>query len=130
MAATQSVNFQGILELISDVGESPHCVIDEKLTISGFASVTHKRFPLGATDVGTALGIPTTDMVAIVIFSHDEPFKLRLKAAEKQLDNMRFFVAIGDDEVDAMYDGSADDILLDGNGTNQADIEVYLIHKA
>ena len=126
--ATKSATLRGILSLINDVGESPSCDLDESLSLSGYKKIHHDRFPLAAAAADEAMGI-TEELIGVIIFSHDYPFSLRMKAAEKQVTNTRLFVIWGDDQLDAAYDGLVDDILLSGDGSNEADIEAYLITK-
>jgi hypothetical protein len=125
--ATKSATLRGILELIRDTGETPSCDLDESLVLSGWEGLTHREFKLSAAAVDTALGL-VNDSSLVIIISHDNPFSVRLKAAEKLLEDVRFFAFMATDPTAAAYDvAGPSDILLTGNGTNETQLEIYTI---
>lgn len=125
--ATKSANFRNVFETIQDIGESPSCDFDEELILSGYEQLTHKEIKLAAAAADQALSVAVA-AAAILIFSHDQPFSVRLEAGGVLLTNMRKLELVGDDLDDVAYDGTATDILLTGNGANEANLEVFIIH--
>lgn len=125
--ATKSATLRSILELINDVGETPGCDLDEVISLSGWDNLTHKQFKLAAAAADVPLGL-TADATLVVLYSHDNPFTVRLASGEKQVTSTRLFAFMGDDEAVAAYDTAGpDDILLSGNGTNEASIDAFII---
>jgi hypothetical protein len=125
--ATKSATLRAILELIKDVGETPGCDLDEAISLSGWTNMVHKEFTLAAAAADVPLGL-VNDASLVIIFSHDNPFSVRLESGAKQITSTRIFAFMGDDEAVAAYDTAGpDDILLSGNGTNAASIEAFII---
>lgn len=127
--ATKSITLRALLESINDVGDSPSCDFDEAVVLSGWTSDTHKHMSLPASAADLSLGL-AADAAMVFIYSHDYPFSVRLKAAEKLIGPVRFFAFAADDEAAVAYDAGPDAILLTGNGSNAADLEVFIIETA
>jgi len=114
-----------VVQSFNDTGEPAEKTLDETLLLSGFYDITPgRRMYLAASASDTA--VTFTDVIGLVLYSHSNPFKLRLADAETQLDNLRMFVVMADDEDDGAHQTS---VLLSGNGSTPSDIEIWLIEK-
>jgi len=122
--ATPAATMRLILEQIADTGESPETTYDESFTLSGFEEDVTKRILLETADADVA--VTFTDAIAVLVFSIDNPFKLRLAGGETLLANLRAFLVWCDDEDDEALSTS---VLLTGNGTNQARIRCLILEK-
>ena len=125
MATTPSMTFRTILEQVNDVGESAAKDVDELLALSGIENWTAgQRLVLAAAAADQA--VTFTDAVALFIFSHDEPFKLRLASGGTLLANLRCFLLVGDTTTTAVHSTS---VLLTGNGVSPASLEIWKVEK-
>lgn len=100
-----------------------HTIGPAGLTLTGYTDITPgKRILLApaADDVEVAF----THACALLIVSRDYPFSLRLAAGETLLTNVRKFELFADDTDDGVLEGP---VLLTGNGTNQASLEVWIV---
>lgn len=123
--ATKSVSARLILSALNDAGEQSAKDFDESLILSAFTDLTPgRRIQLAAGAVDQAMTF--TACIGLLIFSHDTPFKLRLAAAQAQLDNVRSFFVFCDDKDDAAHTTS---VLLSGNTVTPSDVEVWVIEK-
>lgn len=124
--AVKSAVLRLLLSSIDDTGYDPSKEADASLTLSGYTDITPgRRLTLAAGASDQALSF--TEAVGLVIISHDNPFKLRIAAGETLLTNLRRFVLWCDDEDDG---ARATSVLLTGNGSTPADLEVWIIEKA
>lgn len=123
---TKSVEIRTILKARNDTGETPEKEFDETLTLSGFSDHTPgRRLTLAAAASDTAFTF--TAGAALLIYSHDNTFKLRLGAGETLLSNMRQFGPI---VVNAATNNAlSTSVLLSGNGTTPADLEIWVFEK-
>lgn len=112
-----------ILDSLNAAGESPEKTLDETLDLSGYKSITPgQRIALAAAASDEA--VTFTDVIGLVVMSHDNPFSIRLAAGETLVANQRLFVIWANDEDTGAIQTS---VLLTGNGVNEADIEVWKI---
>lgn len=122
--AAPAASLRLILEQIADTGESPETTYDETWTIAGFEEVVDQRILLSASASDQAVTI--TGALAVLVFSVDNPFKLRIKTGETLLADLRAFLIWCDDEDTAAL---ATNILLSGNGSNQSRLRFFKIEK-
>lgn len=122
---TQSVIARLILQHVSDTGETPEKEYDEEYTLTGFADITPgRRLKLAAAAADQALTF--TDVIGILITSRDNPFDLKVGAGETALTNLRSFFVLAEDTDDGVHQTS---VLLSGNGSNESNLEIWLIEK-
>ncbi len=122
--ADPSASFRVIVEQSADTGDSPETSYDETFGLDGFKEDLSKRILLEAT--GADVPLAFTSAIAILIYSLDNPFSLRLAAGEALLGNLMAFLVVCDDELDAAHVTS---VLLTGNGSNQSQIRALVIEK-
>lgn len=123
--ATKSATLRTLLTAVNDAGEEPEKSLDESFVLASFTDFTPgRRIRLAAAAADQA--VTFTDAIALLVVSHDYPFSLRLAAAETLLENLRSFLVWADDEDSGVHQTS---VLLTGNGTNVADLEVWIIEK-
>lgn len=123
--ATLSTAMRFVLEQYNDTGESPAKDFDERLQLAAFTDHTPgRRLQLQADDEDRPFTF--TNAVALLIFSHDEPFALRLAADETLMSGLRMFVVWGD-AVDGEVVSTS--VLLTGNGETDSDLEIWIIEK-
>ena len=123
--ATQSLNHRLIVEHVADTGENPEKVYDEQYTLSEITDLTPgRRLTLapGAADQAVAF----TDCLGILITTRDYDFDLRLAAGETLLENLRTFFVASQDTDEGVHQAS---VLLTGNGSNEANLEIWLVEK-
>jgi len=120
---TPAISARLILEKLNDTGEEAADQFDETLTLSDYDGFVKKRIKLAnaGDDVALAIG----DSAAVVIFSHDYPFSIRLASAETLVANVRMFAVFADD-LDAATLASGN-LLLTGNTENDSNLEVWTI---
>lgn len=122
--ATRTATLRTILEAVSDVGELPDQKLDVSAALDGYTDFTVRSVPLAAAAADQAFTF--TGVIAVVIASRDNPFKLRLAAGETLLANLKLFIAWAKDEATAIKTTS---FLLTGNGSNTANLDMWLIEK-
>lgn len=128
MAEVQSASLRLLLEHINSPGEEASSSFDEALTLkgtSGLQDVTAKRrmrLPAAASDQALTF----TNAAAVILWSHDNGFKVRLGAAETLTGLLRAFVLWAKDEATAAKSTS---VLLTADGTNAVDLEIWIIEK-
>lgn len=126
----QSAAFRFLVDLFSDLGRDSSFHLDTNedaspLLLENFKECTQQKKVIGPAEVDIAVAIPE-DIIALVVYS-DQPIKMRLAAAETQMNNMRLFTAIGDDELDTLL--ASGSILLSGNGSNEAIVRIIQLVK-
>lgn len=122
--ADPAASFRIIVEQIADTGESPETSYDETFSLDGFEEDVSKRILLEAADADVA--VTFTAGISVLVFSIDNPFKMRLAGGETLMDNLRLFLVVCDDEDDEALSTS---ILLTGNGANQSRIRFLVLEK-
>ena len=121
--ATKGASLRLVLETVNDTGDTPAKSVDETFDLTSFTDLTPgRRIALATTADDQPVAF--SDAIGVVVLSHDYPFGIRLAAGETLMSNVRLFVVYADDENAGVLTGS---FLLTGNGTNVADIEVWLI---
>jgi len=122
---TKNLTLRTIISAANDLGEQPAKELDESLTVDGFTQWRVEYVQLAAA--GADVAVAFTAAVALFVFSHDNPFSLRLAAGETLMGNLRQFGPIMcDDEDDEALTTS---VLLTGNGVTPSDIEVWIVEK-
>lgn len=118
-----------VLEHEEAAGEAAEKTLDTNmigpagLSLSDYTDITPgKRVLLAPAAADQALGF--TNACALLIVSRDYPFSLRLAAGETLMSNLRKFELFADDTDDGILEGP---VLLTGNGTNQASLEVWIV---
>jgi hypothetical protein len=118
-----------IAEIAQDAGAVPDCTVDTQnpplgpLTLSGFKVSALETVVLAPAAVDQVLMF--TD-VAMLLLLADQPFSLRLAAGETLVPNLRAFVV----QTDQIANGAlTTGVLLTGNGSNEAVIQVLRIEK-
>ena len=94
------------------------------LVLGDYVAKSVLDLQLGAAAVDQA--VTFTAALMLLVVSSDYPFKLRLAAGQAQMPNARLWMVMTDDEDEAAHTTS---ILLSGNGTNPAQIKVYILEK-
>lgn len=123
---TKEASLRLILNSLNASGDAPEKTFDETLDLSEFTSITPgRRLSLAASASDQA--VTFTGAIGIVIMSHDNYFKLRLLTGETLLTNLRLFTVWANDEDTAL--ASTVSVLLTGNGTTPADLEIWIIEK-
>lgn len=105
-------------------GASTSKTLDLALALTGYTDFTVRRILLAAGAVDQVLAF--TGVVALILYSHDNPFKVRLAAGETLAPNTRLVVLYGHDEDEAVCSTS---VLLSGNGTTPSSIEAWLVEQ-
>lgn len=102
---------------------TPSKELDQQLRLDGYSDFSVKRLalPPGAADQAVAL----INCIAVVVFSHDHPFGVRLGEGETLLEHQRLWISwcASKDE------GAVAELLLSGNGDNTANLEVWLFEQ-
>jgi len=123
--ATKTLTTRSITSLANDTGHADEKDFDESLTISGFSDVTPgRRIKLAAAADDYVLSFTAGSYVHI--FSHDNGFKVRLASAETLSGLLREFKIVAQNATNTALSTS---ILLTGNGTTTADLEVWIVEK-
>jgi len=121
----KSASLQLVAKFVEDAGQDDDKRLDvASIALSSLRGLTVKRLRLSSTDTDIALAASQPN-VAVIVFSHDNPFKLRIAANETQLDNIRFYCHWSDDETTQVHAGTG--LLVDGNGDTNSDLEVWVI---
>lgn len=115
-----------IVDSLNASGESPEKTLDEVLDLAGYTGITPGR-RLSLAAVAADQAVTFVGAIGLIIISHDNFFKLRLATGETLMTNLRLFVAWASDEDTAL--ASTVNVLLTGNGTTTADIEIWIIEK-
>jgi len=121
--ATKELALRMILQLREDLGASPEKTLDIQHSLSSFLDATPGRM-IALAPAAANQALTFTAACALVIVSRDYPFSIRLAADETLITNQRFFVSATDDE-DAS--GLETSVLLTGNGSNTANLEVWIV---
>lgn len=109
-----------------DTGEDPTLTRPIALTLSGYTKSAVREITLGAAE---ELSVALTSSVYVMIEStNGESFKFRAREDEQQLSNVYVIVLGGVDATDEVL--AAGSIVLEGNGTNQAEITITTIETA
>lgn len=131
MPATMNAAFRLVLQHMNDTGESPEKTLDTDLldrsglVLSGYEDITPgKRIRL--TPAAADQAVTFTDALLVAIISRDYPFSWRAGLGETLFENVRFMVVGGYDTTAGVAQTS---VLLSGNGTNEADLEIWIIEK-
>ena len=123
--ATKQLTSRQILALADDTGEPSKKDFDETLTQSGFSDLTPgRRIQLAAAASDQALTFTAGSFVKI--YSHDNGFKIRLAADETLSGLIRHFCIEAQNATNAALTTS---VLLTGNGSTVADLEVWIVEK-
>lgn len=131
MSATMNAAMRLVLQHMNDTGETPEKVMDTDqldragLVLSGYKEIMAGRRLRLAPDAAD-YELQFTDVILIAIVSRDYPFSWRIADGETLHANVRVFVLAGADENTGVAQGH---VLLTGNGTNEADLEIWLIEK-
>jgi len=113
------------IEYTNEAGEQPSKEFDEAaLSLASLTGYTVKKMLLAAA--GSDVAISFTSAIGLFIYSHDNPFKLRLAAGETLMANLRKFEILADDTVDGVL---ATSVLLSGNTVTPSDLEIWIIEK-
>lgn len=117
-----------IAEYVADTGEAPSKELDTQasttpLTLSGFTDITPGR-KLKLSPTADDYEVAFTSASVLIVFSHDYPFSYRLAAGETLVGPTRLVALAGDDDAVGALAGP---VLLTGNGTNQADLEIWIV---
>lgn len=125
--ATKSLAVRVVVEHYDDDGEEPSKVFDQRIVLSGYKAINPGRQVALAAAAADQVETVNTS-IGVMVFATDEgkPFKLRLASGEALLSNLRLALLIGDDEDDAIHSTT---VLLTGNGTNEAPLEIWNIEK-
>lgn len=118
---TLSVQFENR----DDTGEAVSKKLCEALVLSGYTQADMSKY-IALAAAAADQAVTFTDAVAIILFSHDNPFQLRLAGGETLLSNLRCFVIWCDDTDDEAHSTS---VLLTGNGASIANLEAIIIEK-
>lgn len=120
-----------VLQHEEESGETAEKALDTNtigpagLSIADYTDITPgKRILLAPAAADQELAF--TEACALLIVSRDYPFSLRLADGETLLANLRKFVLFADDTDDGILEGP---VLLTGNGSNQASLEVWIVEK-
>jgi hypothetical protein len=119
-----------ILELVTQAGNDPSCVLDTDeettagLSLTGFDTlVPGQVIQVGPSDIDVPFAI--SDALAVVVFS-DIAVKMRLAAAEKQMNGL-LWAFQGADELNEML--AAGSLLFTGDTANTANVTIWVIEK-
>ncbi len=122
---TKSAALRVMLSAVNDSGMEPDKAFDESLVLAMFNDFTPgRRIQLAAGAVDQVVAF--TAALALLVFSHDNPFKLRVNDVETLLPNLRCFLIWADDKDEAAASAA---VFLSGNGTTPSDVEVWVIEK-
>lgn len=124
--ATKNMSLRTILTYLDDIGATDRSPFDETLTLSGYSDATPgRRLTLAAAASDQA--VTFTSGALVFIFSHDNTFKVRLASGETLMSNLRQFGPVMVNV--ATNNALSTSILLTGNGTTTADLEIHIIEK-
>jgi hypothetical protein len=125
MAAIRSATLRVIVDMQDDTGAAPSKSLDETGLLTLIKNATPGRRLILAPDADDEV-VTFTNVAGLVIISHDYAFALRLAGGEALLDNLQMFVVWAKDTTAGAHTTS---VLLTGNGTNEADLEIWIIEK-
>lgn len=122
---TPSTTLRLLLSQLDDVGSPASKSFDKTITLAGLQQWTcARRLTLAAA--GADVPLTFTDALQVVVYSHDNAFKLRLGAGETLLANLKVFAFATASTATGAKQTS---VLLTGNGTTPSDIEVWISEK-
>lgn len=114
-----------LASLVAAVGLDPDNTLDESINLDGLEDVSVRKRVLSASAADEAVAF--TNCIAAIIVTKDTSFQLRLAGGETLMPNLRAFIVWGHTE-----SGTAcltTSFLLTGNGSNEANLEIWLIEK-
>ncbi len=124
--ATKQLEVRTVIAQRDDIGAVDSKDFDETTTLASFLDVTPgRRITLAAAASDTA--ITFTNAAFFFIRSHTNSFKLRLAAGETLMSNLIQFGPIVSNV--ATNSSLATSVLLSGNGSTTADLEVWIVEK-
>lgn len=104
-------------------GADPVGEIDQTAILSGTGGTLVDAFTLGAAASDEVHALPAC--TALLIVSKDYPFSLKLRSGETSMAGLRQFLLAGEEaDTAALASGN---VLLSGNGTNAARIEIWAV---
>jgi|DEB0MinimDraft_6_1074348.scaffolds.fasta_scaffold09432_3 hypothetical protein len=121
---TQNAALRIVLELMNDEGSQASQTLDECFTLSGYTVTRRQVVSLAPAAIDEA--VTFTDAIALILVTKDYDFDLRMAAGETLLENLRFFTLWAYDTDEGVHQTS---VLLTGNTTNTALVEVWTIEK-
>jgi hypothetical protein len=121
--STKATSIRAIIDSIPSTGAIPNTSEDKTFSLEGYLEADRREVTLGAAAADQALTLIGDVSGLVIVSTNGEPFKIRLKAAERLIGPTMIFVCGFHDDGDAALAFSdAGSVLLTGNGTNQAEL--------
>jgi len=128
MATTPEITVRLLAQAYNDTGEEAAAILDETLLCQGFGQRTiGRRIYVEPADADASISLGT-NAIGLILYSHQYEFSYRLLAGETLVGPTRLAVVAWNDDTDTGALPAA--ILLTGNGSNRAEVEMWVVLKA
>ncbi len=123
--ATKTATFRIFFETADDTTEAASESYDVSFPLAGYAVKRTEDYQVAPAAADVAYTIP--DACALLIYSLDYPFSLRLVSGQKLLTDVMCYLVAAGDSADQVIDVS---VLFSGNGSNTANLKIAVLGQA